>query len=422
MCILAVVTRYCDRFPFILVGNRDEVLARATGTLAHDPVTGLVWAVDRLAGGSWMGIEPRSGRFAILTNCRRPPEAPLRLRLHDSLGCAAPPVDAETWRGAAPLSDIIAHTAVIPVPTAAAAHDPQERQQGRAVTLNYNPPTSRGTVIKDFLCNGSVPGDGCDAAAAVPGLPDVVRCPPYYAGFNLLTCDDLRTAPTLAYTANRYGAEHRSPVAHGVVHALQNSFLDNTDAEPITDRLRQLFTDALAHVIDPLVAAEAAAGAGGGGALAPDAVTDVATALVDACLCDRCNFDVPKIAAESAAVQAQLHATSPLLGFTAAELQRLFGHEQRRRAARVLGGWGGAAGGVPASKHLQGSAGWARDTGAVDGARGAGGCIRHGDDSLLSARRDVRCSGGAGRGGPMDGLPHSPRRQLRVRCRGGVTS
>ncbi|CBZ24174.1 conserved hypothetical protein [Leishmania mexicana MHOM/GT/2001/U1103] len=377
MCILTFITRYCERFPFILIGNRDEDLARATGGLALDTSTGLVWALDRLAGGSWMGIEPRSGRFAILTNCRRSPAAPLtcsaKARDEDQCGDsergepaqrAGLSTAAAMWRGAAPLSHICEHTTAVPVvalstaPAAAktAAEDsccPPHGKQLQSVTLTYDPPTSRGLVIKNFLRTGILPGDA-DASlgsgdALVAALPAVLRVPPYYAGFNLLSCDDLRrcgvdavtsehgrhksdstsaAAPEILYTTNRYAAEHRCPVAPGQVHCLQNSYLDNMHGEPITARLGQLFTDALHRVIDPIAAEQPSSSTSG---ITPAMVTEVATALADECLCDRCNFDLPKMeetafsAAEAEALHAQLHSNNPLLGFTENELHAYFG-------------------------------------------------------------------------------------------------
>ncbi|CAJ1014742.1 putative Transport and Golgi organization 2 [Leishmania shawi] len=378
MCILAIITRYCQRFPLIVIGNRDEELARATGTLALDPSTGLVWAVDWRAGGSWMGIEPRSGRFAILTNCRRPPAAPLtccaEARKDDQCGDGvrhkpAQRADLSTaatmWRGAAPLSHILAHTTVVPVPALSAVpataktatedspHPPRSEKR-QMVTLAYNPPTSRGTLIRDFLLTGILPGDagaslGNNALAAA--LPAVLRAPPYYAGFNLLSCDDLRrggdacedgkvdvgtpkherrhlgsanaTAPAILYTTNRYFAEHRRPVTPGQVHCLQNSYLDNIHGEPITARLGQLFTDALHRVIDPIAAEKHSSSTA---AIAPAVVAEVATALADECLCDRCHFDLLKMeetafsATEAATIHAQLHSNNPLMGFTDNEL------------------------------------------------------------------------------------------------------
>ncbi|CAC9453291.1 conserved hypothetical protein [Leishmania infantum JPCM5] len=391
MCILAFITRHCERFPFILIGNRDEELARVTGGLTLDTSTGLVWALDRRAGGSWMGIEPRSGRFAILTNCRRSPAAPLTCsaKARDADQCGGSErgepaqraglfTAAAVWRGAAPLSHICAHTTVVPVtalPTVlatakTAAEDsrcPQHSKQLRTVTLAYDPPTSRGLVIKNFLQTGILPGDtaqtpmGCtrsedaDASlgkddALVAALPAVLRVPPYYAGFNLLSCDDLRrcgvdavasehgrhesgntsaAAPEILYTTNRYTAEHRCPVAPGQVHCLQNSYLDNMHGEPITARLGQLFTDALHRVIDPIAAEQPPSSTSG---ITPAMVTEVATALADECLCDRCSFDLPKMektafsAAAAAALHAQLHSNNPLLGFTEKELHEYFGN------------------------------------------------------------------------------------------------
>lgn len=373
MCILTFVTRYCERFPFILIGNRDEQLGRATHHLRYDMQTGLIWAVDQLAGGSWMGIEPRSGRFAILTNCRRAAAAPLLPRPFDTcdeehevcrktVACtagaalvssssaevptAAPAVSAagaaatptgeavrqhsgeEDWRGAAPLSHIRRYTKAVPV-------RPELRppSQPDAKTLLYAPPSSRGTIVKNFLLSGELPAEtATDAGAGPPHSP--LRAP-FYAGYNLLTCVTLRTTATTAdlplvhYTSNRYGAEYDCPVAAGAVHVLQNSYLDNTAGEPVSARLRELFEAALHEVVLPL--AEDAA--------ASYSVTDIATRLADACLCDRSNFDIAEMMKEggdelakevagsstAAAVKATVQSTNPLLGFSDAELQEFFG-------------------------------------------------------------------------------------------------
>ncbi|GET86268.1 hypothetical protein, conserved [Leishmania tarentolae] len=377
MCILTFITRYCERFPLILIGNRDEELARATDGLTLDSSTGLLWALDRRAGGSWMGIEPRSGRFAILTNCRRSPAAPLTGSakaggddLCDSSGRREPvqhtglSTAATIWRGAAPLSHICAHTAVVPVvafptvpPTSNTAFKdkqyPQQSKKPQAVTLAYNAPISRGMIVKDFLQTGVLPGDAGTSLdngdALLSTLPAVLRAPPYYAGFNLLSCDDLRrggvdavtltheqhtssstsaAAPEILYTTNRYAAEHRFPVAPGQVHCVQNSYLDNIHGEPITARLRQLFTDSLHRVIDPIATDSSSSSPTG---ITPAVVTEVATALANECLCDRCSFDLPKMektalsAAEAAALHEQLHSSNPLLNFTENELHEYFG-------------------------------------------------------------------------------------------------
>ncbi|KPA77493.1 hypothetical protein ABB37_06883 [Leptomonas pyrrhocoris] len=351
MCILVFASRFCERFPFILIGNRDEQLGRGTRHLRYDVRTGLIWAIDQLAGGSWMGIEPRSGRFAILTNCRRAAAAPLTRGSDDtSISDAAAPARTsdkgatkETpqrshqvtgdWRGAAPLSHIRDYTTVVPV-------RPELRDPARpdAKTLSYDPPSSRGTIVKDFLLDGELPRE--TAGDSFPCPPHSPLTPPFYAGYNLLTSDTLRTvsatsssspsSPAVAYTTNRYGAQYRCPVTPGEVHVLQNSFLDNTLGEPISARLRERFESALQEVVMPLSESAAAA----------YSVTDVATKLADACLCDRHHFDIaqmmkngetadaPAAAAAAAALNTTIHSTNPLLGFSAVEMQEFFGRDQ----------------------------------------------------------------------------------------------
>ncbi|KPI86287.1 hypothetical protein ABL78_4634 [Leptomonas seymouri] len=358
MCILAFVSRYCERFPFILIGNRDEQLGRGTRHLGFDVHTGLIWAVDQQAGGSWMGIEPRSGRFAILTNCRRAAAASLTRSCEYTQGhrdvvssaqpspLPLPTSEAKTrsvapqsghqetmdWRGAAPLSHLRRYTKVVPV-----RRELRNAVQPDAQTLLYEPPSSRGTIVKNFLLKGELPCATGNASFPIP--PRSPLMPPFYAGYNLLTCDTLRTAaaslfalqlaaPSMCYTTNRYGVEFNYPVSPGNVHVLQNSFLDNTLGEPISARLRKLFESACEEVMMPLSDSAAAS----------YSVTDIATRLADACLCDHCSLDTAQMIKEgetanasaetkaaATAVKTTIHSTNPLLGFSEAELQEFFG-------------------------------------------------------------------------------------------------
>ena len=71
MCLVLFAWRRHEKFPLVLIANRDEYYARPTRE-AHwweeHPVFG---GRDLEAGGSWLGIS-REGRFAAVTNVREP--------------------------------------------------------------------------------------------------------------------------------------------------------------------------------------------------------------------------------------------------------------------------------------------------------------------------------------------------------------
>ena len=69
MCIAAVVLNYSERFPLIIAHNREEDTARRTGPVAvRDDILS---ALDLKAGGvAAVGLNVRTGTFAVLTNCR----------------------------------------------------------------------------------------------------------------------------------------------------------------------------------------------------------------------------------------------------------------------------------------------------------------------------------------------------------------
>ncbi|EPY24230.1 hypothetical protein STCU_07284 [Strigomonas culicis] len=320
MCIVSFITQYCPRFPLILIGNRDEVLSRLTHPLAVDGATGLLWSVDGVAGGSWLGLDLAHGRLATVTNCRRAPTAPLLQPL---------PADA-AWRGAAPLEEARQFSSVVDGPDG-------------LPTLNYDPPTSRGTIIRDFLCRGALPGDG-DGDGGDAARPRALW-PPYYAGYNLLSCDHVLSAAepiTMHYTTNRFGAQRRTPLSHGAVHVLQNTHVDNW-AEPKSCLLADRLREALAREVRPLAAD------------APLDVGRLSSALADHCLCATPQFDLLRMLADiredpradaaalakAAAWEALLASADPLLGWTPGELTADFGLdaspaalEQRQRAER----------------------------------------------------------------------------------------
>lgn len=296
MCILAFITEYSPRFPLVLVSNRDELLERLTHPLAVDSATGLLWAVDGVAGGSWLGLEPHSGRFATVTNARRAPTAPLT---GAASGWRAP----AGWRGAAPLD------AVIPFTRAAPAYGDTAHW-----SLQYTPTTSRGAIIHDYLARGVLPGDP-SATDTPPSL-----APPYYAGYNLLTCPSLYGAGgelALAYTTNRYGVEYAAPVAPRAVHCLQNSFVDDW-REPKSRVLRDLLSAALPEVLGSLPAG------------APLDAVAAATALADRCLDAAPGLDLVALskgpdAVKAAEATAVLTSGSAMNGFSADELEQHFG-------------------------------------------------------------------------------------------------
>lgn len=389
MCILAFTTNYCERFPFILISNRDEQLSRTTAQLALDVKERLLWAVDSVGGGSWMGLEPRSGRFAVLTNCRRAPSAPL-----------VPPVSplSPWWRGAAPLHEILSHTKI--VRGTSAQPSPLldvTRNSTNGLSLAYQAPTSRGTIVHDYLQKGWIPGDGAPACKSLSSLgeegihdracgdsifcniPVVVQSAPYYAGFNLLSCESLyRGADDLEVelTSNRFTAPHRQPVSKGEVHCLQNSFMDNFDGEPASNYLKDLFTTALHNVIEPFCVSSTAG--------PPVDVIAMATALADQCLCAQPNFNVEDMIVTAPRPQAEamislLESSNPLLGLSEADL-RNFAHRAEQEVQENAKGKESLVGGgaTVASER-----------------RGVSSTVSSGPSSLLGLPNRVFSDGGA---------------------------
>ncbi|HJV69096.1 NRDE family protein [Ideonella sp.] len=75
MCLAALALDASRRFPLVVAANRDEFFHRAAAHLAwwtpdggSQPILG---GRDLAAGGTWMGLTA-SGRFALVTNVRRP--------------------------------------------------------------------------------------------------------------------------------------------------------------------------------------------------------------------------------------------------------------------------------------------------------------------------------------------------------------
>jgi uncharacterized protein with NRDE domain len=78
MCLAAFACGLSDRFPFVLLANRDEGFERAAAPMAWWPERGiepsepsLLAGRDLSAGGTWLGLTA-SGRMALVTNVREP--------------------------------------------------------------------------------------------------------------------------------------------------------------------------------------------------------------------------------------------------------------------------------------------------------------------------------------------------------------
>ena len=71
MCVVALAWQVHADWPLILIGNRDEFHARPAAPLgAWDDGSGIVAGRDVLAGGTWLGAHPASGRIVVVTNVR----------------------------------------------------------------------------------------------------------------------------------------------------------------------------------------------------------------------------------------------------------------------------------------------------------------------------------------------------------------
>ncbi|MFN7029382.1 MAG: NRDE family protein [Sphingopyxis sp.] len=71
MCVVALAWQVHADWPLILIGNRDEFHARPAAPLAAwDDGSGIVAGRDLLAGGTWLGVHPSSGRIVVVTNVR----------------------------------------------------------------------------------------------------------------------------------------------------------------------------------------------------------------------------------------------------------------------------------------------------------------------------------------------------------------
>lgn len=72
MCLVAMAHGVSERYPLIVVANRDEFHARPTKPFAaFDEAPKIFGGRDLEKGGTWLGVH-RDGRVAALTNVRRP--------------------------------------------------------------------------------------------------------------------------------------------------------------------------------------------------------------------------------------------------------------------------------------------------------------------------------------------------------------
>ncbi len=74
MCLVLFAWRHHPTWALVLAGNRDEARARASAPLGAWPADpSILGGRDLVSGGSWLGVAAR-GRFAAVTNVRRPDE------------------------------------------------------------------------------------------------------------------------------------------------------------------------------------------------------------------------------------------------------------------------------------------------------------------------------------------------------------
>lgn len=71
MCLILFSWQSDPERPLIIAANRDEFYHRESARLASWPNSSITAGRDLQAGGTWMGVT-RSGRFAAVTNYRRP--------------------------------------------------------------------------------------------------------------------------------------------------------------------------------------------------------------------------------------------------------------------------------------------------------------------------------------------------------------
>lgn len=95
MCVASIAWQAHPRWRLVAIGNRDEFHVRAAAPLARwDDAPGVMAGRDLVGGGTWLGVTEQ-GRFALVTNYRRPegpqPGRPSRGRLVTDLLAGRPP-------------------------------------------------------------------------------------------------------------------------------------------------------------------------------------------------------------------------------------------------------------------------------------------------------------------------------------------
>ena len=71
MCVTAIAWRAHPRWHLVVIANRDEFHARPSAPLAGwGDGSGTIAGRDLRSGGTWLGIRPAAGRFALVTNRR----------------------------------------------------------------------------------------------------------------------------------------------------------------------------------------------------------------------------------------------------------------------------------------------------------------------------------------------------------------
>ncbi len=71
MCVAAIAWHAHPRWRLVAIGNRDEFHERPAAPLGEwDDDSGIIAGRDLRSGGTWLGVAPRTGRFALVTNLR----------------------------------------------------------------------------------------------------------------------------------------------------------------------------------------------------------------------------------------------------------------------------------------------------------------------------------------------------------------
>lgn len=71
MCVLFVAKNVSQKYPLIIVANRDEFYVRPTETMRQWSNSNIIAGRDLQAGGTWLGVS-NDGKIAALTNIRDP--------------------------------------------------------------------------------------------------------------------------------------------------------------------------------------------------------------------------------------------------------------------------------------------------------------------------------------------------------------